>query len=104
MSETGELDFDVTGLAATTVVTVRALWAEMGIPSDEQESLLAGLVHSARSVFSKFSEEQAAQKQSIIDFIATAQEKCAAMAKSMHLQEEEVCTEFDCCVTAATQE
>ncbi len=90
MSETDGLDFDVTGLAATTVVTVRALWEEMGMPTDEQDSLLAGLVQSARAVFSKFSEEQAAEKQSITDFIQNAQIKCTEMAKSMHLQEEDV--------------
>ena len=90
MSGTEALDFDVTGLAATTVVTVRALWEEMGLPSDEQDSLLAGLVQSARGVFSKFSEEQAAEKQQIIDFITSSREKCTSMAKAMHLQEEEV--------------
>ena len=90
MSGTEALDFDVTGLAATTVVTVRALWEEMGLPSDEQDSLLAGLVQSARGVFSKFSEEQAAEKQQIIDFIISSRDKCTSMAKAMHLQEEEV--------------
>jgi hypothetical protein len=90
MSSSESLDFDVTGLAATTVVTVRALWEDMGMKSEDQDGLLAGLVQSARGVFSKFSEEQTATKQTMVDFINNARSKTTTLAKNMHLQEEKV--------------
>ncbi|CAE7525083.1 PRC1 [Symbiodinium sp. KB8] len=80
------LDFDVTGLAATTVVSVRAVWEEMGMPTAEQEQALAGLVTAAREVFTRFSDEQKEARDEARKFIADTKEQCLALASSMHLQ------------------
>ena len=96
-----ELDFDVTGLAATTVVSVRAVWGEMGMPQEEQDLALAGLVTAAREVFTKFSDEQTAARDAARQYISDTRALCVELAKSMHLQAELVSVRWR--VTEVTQ-
>lgn len=96
-----ELDFDVTGLAATTVVSVRAVWGEMGMPQHDQDLALAGLVTAAREVFTRFSDEQTAARDAARAYIADTRALCVELAKNMHLQAELVSTRWR--VTEVTQ-